>query len=62
MEMIYISGAVLLGLGIAYGMLQYYTRNKANDKVTQEAVRQMREDPEAYMDGGREKLQEKLEP
>ena len=62
MELIYISGTVILGLVLAYGMYRYYSRNKSNDKITQEAVRQMRDDPEAYEHGGRDELQKKIKP
>ncbi len=38
------------------------TRNKANDKITEAAVRMEYEDPERYAHGGREALQAQLKP
>lgn len=59
-EILFGVGVVLLFGALVYGFTQYKTRNKANDAVTEEATRQLREDPEGYADGGREKLQAQL--
>ena len=40
-------GIVLLGLGLAWGLWRYYTRNRANDPVTEEATRQNYQRPES---------------
>ena len=39
-EMLYVVGAALLALGIVYGLVSYYTRNRQNDSVTEDATRE----------------------
>ena len=39
-EMLYVLGAVLLALGIVYGLVSYYTRNRRNDALTEDATRE----------------------
>lgn len=41
-------GALLLGLAIAWGLWSYHTRNKANDRLTEEATREMYKHPDSY--------------
>jgi len=41
-------GALILGLGIAYGMWQYKTRNRANDRIADPVVRDRYEHPEKW--------------
>ena len=60
-ETAWLVGVVLLGAAIAWGLLQYRTRNKANDRVTEEATRLMREhSTERYMREDRPKLNQEL--
>lgn len=49
---VYIVGAIILGLIIAYGLWQYYNRDKTKDPMTEAATRQLYESYEK--DGGRE--------
>jgi len=62
LEIVYIIGAVLLAGGLAYGMIQYYSRNRRNDAITEEATRMHYDAPVAYKHGGREALKDQLEP
>ena len=39
-EMLYVVGAALLALGIVYGLVSYYTRNRRNDALTEDATRE----------------------
>lgn len=61
-EIVYGVGAVLLAGGIAWGLVRYYTRNRANDPITEEATRELRENPRAYAEHGREDLKAQLKP
>jgi hypothetical protein len=61
-ELLFGLGALALFLALAWGFIRYKTRNRANDAITEEATRQMREDPEAYDNGGRARLQRELKP
>lgn len=49
---VYIVGAIVLGLIIAYGLWQYYSRDKSRDGVTEAATREIYNSYEK--DGGRE--------
>jgi hypothetical protein len=60
-EVFYGIGALLLLLGLMWGVYQSKTRNRRNDKITEEAVRQRRRHPETY-DRKREELKKKVEP
>ena len=55
-------GVVLLGFILAYGLYRNATRNKANDRVTEAATKQLYDEPERYAEGGRERLKEELRP
>lgn len=57
-EIAYILGAIALAAGIAYGLIQYYSRDKRKDAITEEATRMEYDAPIAYKHGGREALQE----
>ena len=57
-EIFYLLGAAVLGLAIAYGLIQYARRNKRNDSITEEATRMQYDAPVAYKHGGREALQD----
>ncbi len=61
-EMFYGIGALILGLGIAGAVMDYKRRNRANDKVTEEAVRQEYDHPDRYQDEIRPKLEQKVKP
>ena len=39
-EMLYALGAALLALGLVYGIVSYYTRNRRNDALTEDATRE----------------------
>ena len=39
-EMLYVLGTVLLALGLVYGIVNYYTRNRRNDALTEDATRE----------------------
>lgn len=47
-EMAFPIGVILLGLALAWGLLRYKTRNKANDRVSEEATRAEYSDPAGY--------------
>ncbi|WP_369062001.1 hypothetical protein ABOZ73_07470 [Caulobacter sp. 73W] len=47
-EMAFPIGVILLGLALAYGLLRYKTRNKANDNITEEATREEYSHPATY--------------
>lgn len=49
---VYIFGAVVLGLVLAYGAWQYHTRDKRSDAVTEVATKELYDSYER--DGGRE--------
>lgn len=38
---------VLLG-GLAWGVSRYHSRNRANDRITEQATRELYKDPEGY--------------
>jgi hypothetical protein len=50
-ETLYVVGAVLLALGIVYGLVSYYTRNRRNDALTEDATREQYD--HATVDGAR---------
>ena len=50
-ETLYVLGAVVLALGIVYGIVSYYTRNRRNDALTEDATRQQYD--HASVDGAR---------
>jgi hypothetical protein len=39
-ETLYVVGTVLLALGLVYGIVSYYTRNRRNDALTEDATRE----------------------
>jgi hypothetical protein len=45
-EILYGLGALVLALAIAWGFIQYRRRNRAMDKVTEEATREEYDHPE----------------
>lgn len=60
-EMLWLVGIVVLGLGLAWGSWRYHTRNKANDRITEEATRELYKHPETY-DETAEELKKQLRP
>jgi hypothetical protein len=60
-ETLYVVGAVVLAGLIAYGLIQYYSRDKRKDAITEEATRMEYDAPIAYEHGGREILKEEAE-
>lgn len=38
-EMLWHIGAAVLGIGLVYGIISYYTRNRRNDHLTDDATR-----------------------
>ena len=38
-EMLYVLGTVVLAVGLVYGVYSYYTRNRRNDALTEDATR-----------------------
>ena len=61
-EAVYILGIIMIAGAMAYGVLRSRDRNKANDPIREEAVRQSYDEPDRYAQGGREQLQRQLEP
>jgi hypothetical protein len=47
-ELLFGVGIVALGLGLAWGLWSYHTRNRANDVITEEATRQAYQRPDSY--------------
>lgn len=47
-ELAFPVGVILLGLALAWGLFRYRTRNKANDRITEEATRQEYDHPASY--------------
>lgn len=60
-EMLWGLGALLLLAALIYGVIQYRTRNRANDPVSEEAAKALYDDPDGY-DRKREQLKDKVEP
>lgn len=61
-EMLWLIGTVLLAGGLVYGLVSYYTRNKANDAITEQATKEQYQNPEAYDEARREELKSRLRP
>lgn len=53
-------GIAVLALAIAWGAWRNATRNRANDRVTEEATRREYEDPEKYQRRDRARLKQQL--
>lgn len=47
-ELFYPIGALLVLAALVYGALQYKSRNRANDRVTEKATREQYRHPETY--------------
>jgi hypothetical protein len=59
-ETAYALGAVLIFLGLIWGVMASRTRNRRNDAVSQEATRAQYEHPDTYQSELRPKLEKKL--
>jgi hypothetical protein len=60
-ELLWGIGAVVLLLALAWGAARYRSRNRANDKITEEATRELYTDPDHY-DEKRAELERKTRP
>ena len=60
-EIMYGVGALILLGALFWGTYQYKTRNRRNDRVTEEATRQQYDDPAHYPEK-REELKQRVEP
>jgi hypothetical protein len=60
-EILWGVGAVVLFAVLIYGMIQYKTRNRANDRVSDAATKALYDDPEHYPEK-REALKQDIEP
>jgi hypothetical protein len=60
-EIMYGVGALILLGGIIWGVRDYKTRNRRNDRITEEAVRERYKHPETYEQKA-EELRRKVEP
>jgi len=60
-EILWGVGAVLLFAALVYGMIQYKTRNRANDQVSDAAAKALYDDPEHYSEK-REALKKDVKP
>lgn len=59
-EMLWGVGALLLLVALIYGMIQYRTRNRANDPVSEKATKALYDDPDGF-DAKRETLKNEIE-
>lgn len=48
LELLYGVGALLLAAALVWGIVQYRTRNKANDPLTEAATREEYDHPDRY--------------
>jgi hypothetical protein len=60
-EVFYGIGAAVLLAALVWGMIQYKTRNRANDRVTEKAAETLLDDPQAY-DRKRPDLEDQVRP
>lgn len=60
-EILWGVGAVALLAVLIYGMIQYTTRNRANDRVSDAAAKALYDDPERYPEN-REALKQDIKP
>jgi hypothetical protein len=61
-EVFFSLGAAVLLIVIIYGATRVARRNRRNDPITEDAVRELYKDPDKYERETREKLEKKLEP
>jgi hypothetical protein len=55
-EVLWGVGALLLLIALIYGMIQYQTRNRANDPISEKGAKAQYDDPDVYPE-----IQEALE-
>lgn len=55
-------GSVLLLVALVYGMIQYKTRNRANDRITEKATETLYDDPAGYTDQTRDEFKKDIKP
>ncbi len=60
-EILWGVGVVLLLAALVYGMVQYRTRNRANDRISDAAAKALYDDPERYPEK-REALERDVKP
>ncbi|MBW8811990.1 MAG: hypothetical protein JF588_01075 [Caulobacterales bacterium] len=60
-EMLWGLGLVVLALALAWGLLQNRRRNRANDRITEEATREQYSNPADYPET-RERLKDQIRP
>lgn len=60
-EVLWGVGALLLLFVLIYGMIQYKSRNRANDPVSEKAAKALYDDP-AHYDEKRQALQDEVKP
>lgn len=60
-EILWCVGVVVLFLALVYGMIQYKTRNRANDRVSEAAAKALYDDPDRYAEA-RETLKQDVKP
>lgn len=61
-EMFWPIGSLLLLVVIVYGLVQYKTRNRANDRVSEKAAHALYDNPAEYTEEKREELQQEVRP
>lgn len=61
-EMLWPIGIALLLVVLVYGMVQYKTRNRANDRVTEKAAKTLYDDPATYTEQTRDDLKKEVRP
>ena len=61
-EVLWPVGSLLLLGVLIYGMIQYKTRNRRNDAVTEEAARRLFDDPASYTEETRRDLEKDVRP
>jgi hypothetical protein len=61
LEVFFGIGAAALLAALVWGMVQYKTRNRANDRVTEKAADALFDDPDAY-DRKRPDLKDQVRP
>jgi len=47
-EMVWPIAIAILGVALAWGVYRYHTRNRDNDRITEEATRALYKHPETY--------------
>ncbi|GGE37533.1 hypothetical protein GCM10007276_13690 [Agaricicola taiwanensis] len=60
-ELLWGLGTVVLFAALIWGVVQYSTRNRANDRITEKATHEMYEHPESYPER-RESLKKEVRP